>query len=72
MLLRGSRDFGDLAAWRRFVDEIVARRNARIARRIDQERPALQPLPSYRTTDYEEAIVAVTSSSGFTLRKVFY
>ena len=72
LLLRGSRDFGDLAAWRRFVDEIVARRNARIARRIDQERPALQPLPSYRTTDYEEAIVAVTSSSGFTLRKVFY
>jgi Mu transposase-like protein len=72
LLLRGSRDFGDLAAWRRFVDEIVARRNARIARRIDQERPALKPLPSRRTTDYEEAIVAVTSSSGFTLRKVFY
>jgi len=72
LLLRGSRDFDDLEAWRRFVDEIVARRNARITRRIDQERPALQALPPRRTTDYEETIVVVTSSSGFTLRKVFY
>jgi hypothetical protein len=72
LLLRGSRDFDDLAAWRRFVDEIVARRNARIARRIDQERAALRKLPPRRTADYEETIVAVTSSSGFTLRKVFY
>jgi Mu transposase-like protein len=72
LLLRGSRDFADLAAWRRFVDEIVGRRNARIARRIDQERPALKPLPARRTTDYEEVLVRVTSSSGFTLRKVFY
>jgi hypothetical protein len=72
LLLRGSRDFDDLAAWRRFVDEIVARRNARIGRRIDQERAALRKLPPQRTADYEETIVAVTSSSGFTLRKVFY
>lgn len=72
LLLRGSRDFEDLDAWRCFVDEIVGRRNARNAKRIDQERPALKELPPRRTTDYEEAIVAVTSSSGFTLRKVFY
>ena len=25
-----------------------------------------------RTSDYEEVIVTITSSSGFTLRKVFY
>ena len=50
----------------------MGRRNARNAKRIDQERPALKELPPRRTTDYEEAIVAVTSSSGFTLRKVFY
>jgi hypothetical protein len=72
LLLRGSRDFADLAAWRRFVDEIVGRRNARIAKRIDQERPALKKLPARRTSDYEEVLVRVTSSSGFTLRKVFY
>jgi hypothetical protein len=72
LLLRGTREFDDLAAYRRFVDEIVGRRNARQAKRIDLERPALQPLPARRTTDYEEALVTVTSSSGFTLRKVFY
>ena len=41
LLLRGSRDFADLDAYRRFVDEIVGRRNARNAKRIDLERPAL-------------------------------
>jgi len=71
-LLRGSRDFASLEAYRRFVDEIVGRRNARLAKRLDLERPALQPLPAERTTDYEEAIVVVTSTSGFTLKKVFY
>jgi hypothetical protein len=72
LLLRGSRDFASLDAYRRFVDEIVGRRNARLAKRLDLERPALQPLPAQRTTDYEETIVVVTSSSGFTLKKVFY
>ena len=32
----------------------------------------MQTLPDRRTCDYEEAIVRVTSSGGFTLRKVFY
>ena len=34
--------------------------------------PTLQPLPDQRTSDYEEVSVPVTSSGGFTLRKVFY
>jgi hypothetical protein len=72
LLLRGSRDFASLEAYRRFVDEIAGRRNARLAKRLELERPALQPLPPQRTTDYEEKIVVVTSSSGFTLKKVFY
>jgi transposase InsO family protein len=72
LLLRGSRDFPDLAAYRAFVDEVVGRHNARIAPRIALEREALQNLPARRTTDHEEAVVNVTSSSGFTLRKVFY
>ncbi len=72
LLLRGSRDFDTLDAYRRFIDEIVGRRNARNAKRLDLERPELKPLPALRTTDYEETIVTVTSSSGFTVRKVFY
>jgi hypothetical protein len=72
LLLRASRDFDDLPAWRGFVDEIVGRGNARNARRIDQERLALKELPIRKTADYEEVNVDVTSSSTFTLRKVFY
>ena len=72
LLMRGSNDFGDLAAYRRFIDEITSRNNARHARRIEAERAALQPLPGRRTCDHEETVVTVTSSGGFTLRKVFY
>ncbi len=72
LLLRGSRDFEDLAAYRRFVDEVVGRRNARNRKRIEIERAALKQLPDRRTTDYEEARVLVTSSGGFILRRVFY
>jgi len=72
LLLQGTADFDDLAAYRRFIDEIVSRRNARNAKRIDSERAALHDLPDRRTCDYEEVVVRVTSSGGFTLRKVFY
>jgi hypothetical protein len=72
VLLRGSSDFDDLAAYRCFIDEIVGRVNTRNAKRIDIERGVLQQLPVRRTSDYEEVSVRVTSSGGFTLRKVFY
>jgi transposase InsO family protein len=72
LLLRGSADFTDLVAYRGFIDEIVSRHNARNAKRIEAERPLLQPLPPERTSDYEETRVYVTSACGFTLRKVFY
>jgi hypothetical protein len=72
LLLRGSCDFDDLAAYRHFIDEIVSRKNRRNGARIDSERAVLQPLPAARTSDYEEVIVRVTSTSSFTLRKVFY
>ncbi len=72
LLMRGVADFDDLATYRHFIDEIVSCKNAHLAKRIEAERPALQLLPGRRTCDYEEAIVIVTSSGGFTLRKVFY
>lgn len=70
--MRGSSAFDDLTDYRRFVDEVVAAKNRRNAARIDAERAHLQPLPDRRTSDYEETIVTVTSTSSFTLRKVFY
>lgn len=72
LLLRGSAAFDDVADYRRFVAELVSRKNRRQAARIEAERAHLQSLPEQRACDYEEAIVTVTSSSGFTLRKVFY
>ena len=72
LLMRGTRDFDDLAGYRLFIDEIVSRKNAHHAKRIAAERIVLQQLPGQRTCDHEETIVTVTSSGGFTLKKVFY
>jgi hypothetical protein len=72
LLLRGSRDFDALDGYRRFVDEIVGRRNAHNRKRIELERTQLRTLPKRRTADYEEKTVTVTSSGGFILRRVFY
>jgi hypothetical protein len=65
LLMRGSRDFDTIADYRRFVDELIGRRNARNRKRIDAERAVLRPLPPRRAEDGEEAIVTVTSSGGF-------
>ncbi len=72
LLLRGSKDFADLDAYRGFVDEIVGRRNAHNRKRIELELPQLNKLPTRRTADYEDKIVTVTTSGGFMLKKVFY
>jgi hypothetical protein len=68
LLLRGSRDFDTIAEYRRFIDELVGRRNARNRKRIDAERAVLRPLPARRAEDGEEAMVTVTSSGGFMAR----
>jgi hypothetical protein len=72
LLLRGTTACPDLEGYRRFIAEIVGRHNRRNAARIEAERAAIQALPRQRTSDYEETVVVVTSSGGFTLRKVFY
>src|SRR3954447_5486921 len=72
LLLRGHRDFADLDAYRRFVDELVGRRNAGRHKALAIERAALRALPPRRTTDYEETLVTVTRTGGFVLRRVFY
>lgn len=72
LILRGSRDFADLASYQRFVDEVVARRNAARSAALEVELREMQPLPRQRTTDFTEAIVTVLSTGGFWLRNVFY
>jgi hypothetical protein len=72
LLLRGSCDSADLPLYRQFVAEIVGRANADRRRELEIERPLRKPLPSRRTTDFEEDLVTVTRSGGFLLRRVFY
>ena len=70
--MRGSADFDDLIAYRRFIDEIVSRKNARNAKRIDANAPRSQSLPEPPHFGLRGDDRHVTSSGGFTLRKVFY
>lgn len=72
LLLRGHRDFADVAAYRAFIDMIAGRHNARRDKQIDSERAALKPLPMRRSDDFEEQPVRVTTAGGFTFRKSFY
>jgi transposase InsO family protein len=72
LILRGSRAFATLDDYRRFIAEVVGRHNARQRKMFALESSALKALPERRATDFEEATVHVTSSGGFTLRKVFY
>ena len=70
LALRGSYDFEDIDAHRRFVAEAVGR--AHHSKVIEAERAVLRDLPPVRTVDYEPISVNITSSSGFGLRLVFF
>jgi hypothetical protein len=70
LLLRGSVDFESLEAYRGWIANLIGRRNARRAKMVQPECAALRPLPAGRTTDYDEATVFETSSSGFVLAEL--
>jgi hypothetical protein len=72
LILRGSRDFDEVADWRRFVDQIVGRRNRRREHAVRVEAATLRPLPARRTTDFTETVVRVTKTGGFLVHSVFY
>ena len=72
LLLRGSREFIDLAAYEQFIAETVRRLNARCARAWEVERASLRPLPIRRTTDFEELEARVSKFGVFTAKGVMY
>jgi hypothetical protein len=72
LLLRGSRSFDDLDAYRAFVAEVVSQHNRRHAAMIDAERTVLRSLPTAPAMTWQEMTVRVTSASGFMCRHVFY
>lgn len=70
--LRGSRRFDDRAGYEAFVDAIVQRFNARVAKRLAAERPLLRSLPPRRTAEYEELPARVSKYGIFTVKGVQY
>lgn len=72
LLLRGSRSFDDLDAYRAFLAEVVSQHNRRHAAMIEAERTVLRSLPTAPAMTWQEMTVRVTSASGFMCRHVFY
>ena len=72
LLLRGTREFDDVATYSRFVAEIVGRLNARCARAWEVERASLRPLPQRRTRDFEELDARVSKYGLFRAKSGLY
>ena len=69
---RASRDFDSLEDYRRFVDGICDRHNARRKPRVAEEREKLLALPKRRTTDFAKVTVPVTRNSTISVDRVLY
>jgi transposase InsO family protein len=63
LMLRGSRDFNNLAEYEKFVNLIVAKINRQCGSRFEEEKAHLTALPARRTHDFSELHVKVSSSS---------
>ena len=72
LVIRGSRDFASLEDYERFVQEIVARLNARVAPRLAEERPHLRPLPAAPVPSYSIYRVRVRRWSTIRVAKKTY
>jgi hypothetical protein len=72
LILRGSCDFETVGDYRRFVDELVARRNKHRGDALEIELKHLQPLPARRTADFTESVVQVVRTGGFLVKQIFY
>jgi hypothetical protein len=63
LLLRGSREFADRAAYEGFVREMMARRNGGRQERLAEEQALLQPLPARRLESWRWVEARVGPSS---------
>jgi hypothetical protein len=70
--LRGSRDFTDLDAYRKFVTGVIAAANAPRAESVNAERLALAPLPRFRPVTWTEAVGTVSRSGLIAVLGVSY
>ncbi|MCV3211849.1 hypothetical protein OHD62_35145 [Mesorhizobium sp. YC-39] len=67
-----SRDFASIEDYRRCGDQEAAKQNRRRAKLVDDERRALKPLPSKRTTDFNLVSADVTRNSAISIDRVAF
>jgi hypothetical protein len=72
LMIRESRDFSSLEEYRDFVNEQVAKHNARIQHLVKEEKEFLKPLPMFKTRDFDVEFVGVPTTSIITIRQVRY
>jgi hypothetical protein len=72
LLLRGSHDFDSVEAYQQFVHQCVRDNNRRNAKLVSVEREYLKPLPKVKTTDYEQVVAKVTTTSTITIKHAIY
>ena len=63
LMMRGSRDFADLDAYKAFLQEIVESRNSGRTQRLAEEQAILRDLPSKRLDSHRKISVLVNSGS---------
>ena len=72
LLLRGDRQFADVAAWQHFVDEHVRKRNAQRGPRVAEELATMRVLGVAKLPDFVEETVRVTARGTIRVRQCGY
>jgi hypothetical protein len=72
LLLRGSTEFEALAAYQFLLAEVADAYNRPRLIRLEQEKPALRPLPPFRFADYDIEQLTVRCTSTIKVLKVVY
>jgi hypothetical protein len=69
---RGSLDFASVSEYQALIEQVVAKQNAKRTQKFDVEKALLQPLPRYRSPDYEVLSVKVSCYSTVNVRSIIY
>lgn len=72
LLLRGNNDFDSLTTYEHWIQDIALNSNKRNSKNCSIERNALQPLPAFKTMDYELISVKVSGLSLMVIRNMTY
>jgi nucleotide-binding universal stress UspA family protein len=72
LLLRGSRDFESREVYETLLHEVLAQKNAGRRGRLEEELPALRPLPARRLESYKRVRVQVDQGSLIRVQKNVY